>query len=200
MKKGSNKMRIYVANLRAYNEGYLKGEWFDLPVEWEDIVHTIFDEDELDSSGNPKGDHAIHDYELPFDISEWQSIADLNDMVDVLESVVDDNVLQRILHNTFTASDLIYFADSLGLGDQVSDIVPLEFLVSQLQSDMEEGNVYSVKCKLEDVKYELAETEYYVLEGDGNFSSITKEFLDDTLDEVFKALKLDCTSNQVNAS
>src|SRR5690625_3604613 len=113
MKKGSNKMRIYVANLRAYNEGYLKGEWFDLPVEWEDIVHTIFDEDELDSSGNPKGDHAIHDYELPFDISEWQSIADLNDMVDVLESVVDDNVLQRILHNTFTASDLIYFADSL---------------------------------------------------------------------------------------
>ena len=30
-------MQIYIADLQAYNSGYLKGEWIKLPTEEDDI-------------------------------------------------------------------------------------------------------------------------------------------------------------------
>lgn len=85
-----NKIRIYVANLRAYNEGELKGAWFTLPEDLETIFQTIFSPDELDENGQPYGDWAIHDYEAPFSISEYDSIDDLNEIAEKLQSLDDD--------------------------------------------------------------------------------------------------------------
>jgi len=193
-------MRIYVANLRAYNEGELKGAWFDLPVEWEDVVQEVFDEDELDEYGNPKGDFAIHDYELPFDISEHANLFVLNDIADVMQSKVDRQLLSSILNDTHDMSDVVLFAESLGLGDVVNDIVPIEVLISSLKHEIEEGNVHSVKCMLEDVSYSFAEGDYFILEGDGNFSTYTQKDIDNKLNETFNALKLDCTPTRDNVS
>ena len=34
-------MQIYIADLQAYNSGYLKGEWIQLPTEDDDIQGAI---------------------------------------------------------------------------------------------------------------------------------------------------------------
>ena len=34
-------MQIYIADLQAYNSGYLKGEWIPLPTEEDDIQGAI---------------------------------------------------------------------------------------------------------------------------------------------------------------
>ena len=59
-------MQIYIADLQAYNSGYLKGEWIKLPTEEDDIQDAI-----LRQSQNVQSDFAIHDWELPFEISEY---------------------------------------------------------------------------------------------------------------------------------
>ena len=68
------KMRIYVANLAAYNSGYLVGEWIDLPLDEDELQEKI---DEVLNAWNdgfgPSEEYAIHDYELPFDIEEYDS-------------------------------------------------------------------------------------------------------------------------------
>ena len=53
-------MQIYIADLQAYNSGYLKGEWIKLPTEEDDIQDAI-----LRQSQNVQSDFAIHDWELP---------------------------------------------------------------------------------------------------------------------------------------
>ena len=54
-------MQIYIADLQAYNSGYLKGEWIQLPTEDDDIQDAI-----LRQSQNGQSDFAIHDWELPY--------------------------------------------------------------------------------------------------------------------------------------
>ncbi|MGL5714580.1 MAG: antirestriction protein ArdA [Paraclostridium sp.] len=59
-------MQVYIADLEAYNSGYLKGEWIQLPTANEEIEAAI-----LRQSKNGQSDFAIHDYELPFKIGEY---------------------------------------------------------------------------------------------------------------------------------
>ena len=47
-------MQIYIVDLEAYNSGYLKGEWIELPTENEDIQEVI-----LRQSKNGQSDFAI---------------------------------------------------------------------------------------------------------------------------------------------
>lgn len=63
--------RVYIANLRAYNEGKAVGSWFSMPV----------NPDEVDSRLNLRNgevDMAIHDSELPFPVDEYMSLEELN--------------------------------------------------------------------------------------------------------------------------
>ncbi|MCM0743264.1 antirestriction protein ArdA, partial [Clostridioides difficile] len=34
-------MRVYIANLGKYNEGYLVGDWFAFPIDEEDVTERI---------------------------------------------------------------------------------------------------------------------------------------------------------------
>ena len=47
-------MQIYIADLDAYNSGYLKGEWIELPTENKEIEAAI-----LRQSKNGQSDFAI---------------------------------------------------------------------------------------------------------------------------------------------
>lgn len=78
-------MRIYVADLAAYNNGILSGGWIDLPSDDIDAeVQRILDAGtsaRVDAGvydGVPSEEFAIHDYELPWNIDEWENIHDLN--------------------------------------------------------------------------------------------------------------------------
>jgi len=81
--------RIYVANLRAYTEGELIGEWIDLPMETEKLWSK------LDSFLNDGEDeYAIHDYEtdLGIRIKEYSSIDSLNDLAMELDLLSDEDL------------------------------------------------------------------------------------------------------------
>ncbi len=75
-------MQIYIADLDAYNSGYLKGEWLELPTYEENISDAI-----LRQSRNGQSDFAIHDYELPFEISEYTDPMKVNTICEIIEDL-----------------------------------------------------------------------------------------------------------------
>lgn len=85
-------IKIYVANLGAYNNGELRGAWFTLPTPLKEIFKVVFKADELDEYGNPHGDYAIHDYEASFKIHEYSSIERLNEVAEMFDSLSDEDV------------------------------------------------------------------------------------------------------------
>jgi hypothetical protein len=92
---GVNKMenRLYIANLGKYNEGELVGNWITLPYEEEELQKLLveiklgqFDENGeyvhgYSENGSIYEEHAIHDYELPFNIGEYENLTKINNMV-----------------------------------------------------------------------------------------------------------------------
>lgn len=87
-----SEIKIYVANLAAYNDGVLKGNWFTLPTPMEEIFRKVFAPYELDENGQPHGDFAIHDYEAPFEIGEYESIDYLNEVAELFDTLSDEEV------------------------------------------------------------------------------------------------------------
>ena len=73
--------RIYVADLAEYNNGTMKGIWIDLPCD--DIHATV---KEMLGSNE---EWAIHDYELPFKISEYEDLDSLNEITEKLVTLDD---------------------------------------------------------------------------------------------------------------
>ena len=71
-------MRIYIANLGKYNEGELVGAWFLPPISMEEVAEKI-------GLNETYEEYAIHDYELPFDIGEYESIDEINRLCEMAE-------------------------------------------------------------------------------------------------------------------
>lgn len=190
--------RIFVENLGAYNNGESTGRWFDLPVDMDEIFESIFSEDELDEYGQPKGDWAIHDYELPFRIDEYQSVEVLNEVVDYMYSSIDSSILKRIIVGDYDADDLVYLSSVFGLEDIMNDFVGLDFVISQLQRDIAEGNLLSIKNKLHDVEnISCARDQYFIVQGCGNFRSVTSKDIEEAKDTLFEQLLFDFTPNNI---
>jgi antirestriction protein len=109
----TNKIEIYVANLGKYNEGILKGEWFTLPADLDEIRVKIgvahYDEKnnfvpyviETDEKGNEYiyEEWAIHDYIAPFEIGEYANIEELNEIAEKISDMNDYeiNALKELL-------------------------------------------------------------------------------------------------------
>ena len=68
-------MKIYLTDLNKYNEGYLVGEWIQLSC---DCTYLNLIINELTSNGET--DYAIHDYELPFSITEYTNPHKINNL------------------------------------------------------------------------------------------------------------------------
>ena len=106
-------MQIYIADLQAYNSGYLKGEWIKLPTEEDDIQDAI-----LRQSQNVQSDFAIHDWELPFEISEYTNPLKINELCHTIQELnlknTDTYTLKNYLDNIYTieASNNIEFAQN----------------------------------------------------------------------------------------
>lgn len=86
-------IKIFITNLGKYNEGELIGEWVDLPITEEEL-------DKVYERIGINGDYEeifITDYETPFytTIDEWESITDLNDLAEALESL-DEYDLEKL--------------------------------------------------------------------------------------------------------
>lgn len=64
-------MRVYLANLGKYAEGELVGDWFTLPLDFDEVKERIGLSGEYE-------EYAIHDAELPFEIEEYASMEQIN--------------------------------------------------------------------------------------------------------------------------
>lgn len=74
---------LYVADLGAYNSGYLRGVWVSLPLE-EDVLEELYGMAE---------ELAIHDYECDFmKISEYENIRELNELAERMEDFGDEEM------------------------------------------------------------------------------------------------------------
>lgn len=87
-------IKVFITNLGKYNEGELIGEWVDLPI-------TEIELDKVYERIGINGDYEetfITDYECMLSgvsINEWDSITDLNDIADKLNSL-DEYDLQKL--------------------------------------------------------------------------------------------------------
>ncbi len=103
-------MKIFVVNLGKYNEGKETGRWFTVPVDF-DVVKK-----ELGLNDN---DYAIHDYELPFDISEYTSIEEVNRLAGFVEEIVNAGIAENDIRELCKALD----NDIEALAERAEDIV-----------------------------------------------------------------------------
>lgn len=84
----TTKIRIFVSNLGAYNNGTLTGQWTTLPV---DNVKDIYKQD-FENYGDVDGygeEYFITDYEAPFPIDEYEDVEWLNKLAKCLD---DDGI------------------------------------------------------------------------------------------------------------
>lgn len=94
-------IKIYVANLGKYTEGELVGEWFTLPCDLKDIrvaigVAHINEADHfipyVEEDDRMYEEWAIHDYEAPFKIEEYDSIDKLNEIAEAMEDMDEQDI------------------------------------------------------------------------------------------------------------
>lgn len=77
-------IRIYVACLASYNAGILHGTWIDVSGDVDDMREQI--DNMLAASRQCDAEEwAIHDYEAPFSIDEYESLDDLARIADLYD-------------------------------------------------------------------------------------------------------------------
>jgi antirestriction protein len=106
-------IQLYIANLGKYNEGILMGEWFTLPVDMSEVAKTIGLNAEYEEC-------AIHDFEAPFRIGEYDNIERLNEIAFAMNSIDEDTCeilclsVSQGIHSDFLDALDAYQDGSLG--------------------------------------------------------------------------------------
>ncbi len=116
-------INIYLTNLGKYNEGYLIGEWIELPIDEEEL------QDCLDRIGinEEYEEYFITDYEtdLPISIGEYENISSLNEMAETLLdlSEYEANKYKAILEAGFWSNhnDIMDNLNNYNLLEEVKD-------------------------------------------------------------------------------
>ncbi len=107
-------MRIYVADLAAYNSGYLVGDWIDLPSSdiWAE-VQKVLDQGtsirvfEGVYDGVPSEEWAIHDYEAPFRIGEYDDLDAINKLAEEFDQMDDQDIKKVSYLVNYQGEDMI---------------------------------------------------------------------------------------------
>lgn len=82
-------MQVYIANLGKYNEGELVGAWFSFPIDEEEVAEKIGLNAEYE-------EFAIHDYEAPFPIDEYDSIDHLNHLYGLIQEIEGTPIYEEL--------------------------------------------------------------------------------------------------------
>ncbi|MFD1392846.1 antirestriction protein ArdA [Lacticaseibacillus jixianensis] len=105
------KFRVWIANLGKYNEGESVGAWFEPPINWDDMAEQI-------SLNEQYEEYAIHDYDAPFPISEYDSIDHINALGDALDQL-NNSELGDVVEELLDAR----FDDVIELAEHIDDFV-----------------------------------------------------------------------------
>lgn len=105
-----DEMQVYIANLGKYNEGELVGAWFHFPLDFDVIKERI-------GLNHDYEEYAIHDYELPVRVGEYESISHLNKIYDCVQKLADTPLLpatQALINEWFgDLEELVEHADDI---------------------------------------------------------------------------------------
>lgn len=105
-----DEMKVYIVNLGKYVEGEDAGAWFTLPVDKDVVAERLG----LDSRYE---EIAIYDYELPFQIGEYESLDELNRLAGLIE---DSGALDGLPENLRYYFDYEAYARNLKInGDLI---------------------------------------------------------------------------------
>jgi len=124
MKAQDLEIRIYIANLAAYNSGILRGEWLDLPATADEISDTL-----KRVLGDHDEEYAIHDYEAPFAISEYDGIDAINEIAEALTDTTDAARFSYLLDQGYDKNyaldnfDDVTFYSDMTLEDVAAELV-----------------------------------------------------------------------------
>lgn len=84
-------VKIYLSNLSRYVEGRENGKWLQLPMD-SDKLQSIYNEIVGENQ-----EYIILEYDAPFNISEYENIFDLNEMLEnITDCGLDENELQAL--------------------------------------------------------------------------------------------------------
>lgn len=151
-------LKIYVTNLKEYNNGKIIGEWVSLPCEGlEEVLNKI--------SNNGNDELFISDYETDISnlkISEYEDILQLNEIAEEIEEMREDELIAfqayleqyannmeqaleevhqgnyRIYYNCDNMEDVAYqVVNDCGLLDGVPEEVKIYFDYEAYGRDME---------------------------------------------------------------
>lgn len=156
-------LKIYVTNLKEYNNGKIIGEWVSLPCEGlEEVLNKI--------SNNGNDELFISDYETDISnlkISEYDDILQLNEIAEEIDNLSDDEVIAlqayleqyannieqaleevrqgnyRIYYNCDNMEDVAYQAvNESGLLDGVPEQVKMYFDYEAYGRDMDINRIF----------------------------------------------------------
>lgn len=87
-------LNVYLTNLAKYNEGYLMGEWLELPLTEEELADAI-----KRVAPNGEDELFITDFEsdLGIEVGEYENVNVLNNAIAKLEEVASDEYDQKKL-------------------------------------------------------------------------------------------------------
>lgn len=183
--------KIYIADLNAYNNGRLKGEWIALPVDKEDLDDII-----ARHTNNGQTDFAIHDYELPFQISEYESPYHLNELFTWLDEnnidieSIEDNLRNYKLEEALTDIKNIAYeiendlntSEAVEYANEYIDYEEAEEMAKSILS--EEGGLARMPFFIGDCNFMTASV--FRINGYGNLETVRKDTLTELLNDVIK--------------
>ena len=99
-------IKLYFANLNAYNNGILQGKWYDLE-DYTNVDSLMEDvEKEVCNGSFNENEYAIHDYEAPFKVSEYTGIQEIETMIEFCNLDEYDQIKAAYLHDNGNYSEL----------------------------------------------------------------------------------------------
>lgn len=185
-------MDLFIESSENYNNNDPIGEWFSLPIDLDNMRHTLFG-----NTQSGEGEYMITATEnIPFDVDEDESISVLNDVYELVESSINKVAYKNITSGEYNVTDLINLAINTNMPmDLIDHFVSADDVVEHLQPNLDVGDILSVKAQLEDISPSFHdEKDYFYLGNDRNFTSITQRDLKNTLDAIFEAIFLDVVS------
>ncbi|MFQ8923985.1 MAG: antirestriction protein ArdA [Clostridium paraputrificum] len=123
-------MRVYIANLGKYNEGYLVGDWFSFPLDYEEIKEKIGLNERYE-------EYAIHDTEnFSIEIGEHISIDELNRIYEMIEELPDYIVeaLDEFISHYGTLEEVVEHKDDVYYYPDCDDMTDVAYYyIDELQ-------------------------------------------------------------------